>query len=85
MKISTEAIEAAARAVHELTGVGPWVRLVGHRKDALRLQMREALEASAPHLMAQAWQEGFKQGGPMHDEHYGEPDKHTVNPYKPNP
>lgn len=28
----------------------------------------------------QAWDEGFKQGGPMHDEHYGEPDKHTINP-----
>ena len=28
-----------------------------------------------------AWDEGFKQGGPMHDEHYGEPDKHTINPY----
>jgi len=32
-------------------------------------------------LMREAWAEGFKQGGPMHDEHYGEPDKHKINPY----
>lgn len=31
---------------------------------------------------AEAWQEGFKQGGPMHDEHYDDPDAHTRNPYR---
>lgn len=28
-----------------------------------------------------AWQEGFKQGGPMHDVFYDDPDAHTRNPY----
>lgn len=32
--------------------------------------------------MARAWDEGFKQGGPMHDEHYEDPDAHTRNPYR---
>lgn len=36
-------------------------------------------------LMHEAWAEGFKQGGPMHDEHYGEPDKHKINPYDATP
>jgi hypothetical protein len=36
-------------------------------------------------LMQEAWDEGFKQGGPMHDEHYGEPDKHKINPYGATP
>lgn len=31
---------------------------------------------------AKAWDEGFKQGGPMHDEKYGEPDAHRRNPYR---
>lgn len=28
-----------------------------------------------------AWAEGFKQGGPMHDENYDDPDAHRRNPY----
>jgi hypothetical protein len=31
---------------------------------------------------AQAWDEGFKQGGPMHDENMDDPDAHTRNPYR---
>ena len=30
----------------------------------------------------QAWSEGFKQGGPMHDVNYDDPDAHTRNPYE---
>lgn len=52
------------------------------------LRVVQALEANKGvllptinQLMAEAWAEGFKQGGPMHDEHHGEPDKHTINPY----
>jgi hypothetical protein len=33
-------------------------------------------------IKAQAWDEGFKQGGPMHDENYDDPDAHTRNPYR---
>lgn len=32
--------------------------------------------------LAKAWQEGFKQGGPMHDVNYDDPDAHTRNPYR---
>ena len=35
--------------------------------------------------MARAWSEGFKQGGPMHDEDYNHPDAHKINPYKAQP
>ena len=30
----------------------------------------------------QAWSEGFKQGGRMHDVNYDDPDAHTRNPYE---
>lgn len=33
-------------------------------------------------VKAEGWDEGFKQGGPMHDEFYGEPDRHKINPYR---
>ena len=32
-------------------------------------------------VAAKAWDEGFKQGGPMHDVNYDDPDAHTRNPY----
>ena len=69
--IPDKAVEAAAAAIQ--------VRLA--RNIGLNDLARAILEAGAPHMLRQAWAEGFKQGGPMHDEHYGEPDKHTVNPY----
>ena len=33
-------------------------------------------------VAAKAWDEGFKQGGPMHDVNYDDPDAHTRNPYR---
>jgi hypothetical protein len=35
-------------------------------------------------VRADAWDEGFKQGGPMHDVNYDDPDAHTRNPYREN-
>lgn len=32
--------------------------------------------------LARAWQDGFKQGGPMHDVNFDDPDAHTRNPYR---
>ena len=52
--------------------------------DALK-QNNRVLSPTIQGLMAEAWDEGFKQGGPMHDEHYGEPDKHKINPYRATP
>lgn len=42
----------------------------------------EHLEPALAALLAAAWDEGFKQGGPMHDENYDDPDAHTRNPYR---
>lgn len=44
--------------------------------------LRAALEAALPLVATQAWDEGFKQGGPMHDVNYDDPDAHTRNPYR---
>lgn len=33
-------------------------------------------------LLAKAWDEGFEQGGPMHDVNCDDPDAHTRNPYE---
>lgn len=33
-------------------------------------------------LMFEAWAEGHKQGGPMHDENLDDPDAHNRNPYE---
>lgn len=33
-------------------------------------------------FLAKAWDEGYKQGGPMHDVDYDDPDAHTRNPYR---
>jgi hypothetical protein len=71
--VSKEAAIDAAAAAIMVRADGPIV---------LRQFAAAIVEAAAPHLQESAWDEGFKQGGPMHDEHYGEPDKHTINPYR---
>lgn len=40
------------------------------------------LLAAAQPLMAIAWDEGFKQGGPMHDVNYDDPGAYRRNPYR---
>lgn len=44
--------------------------------------LRAALEAALPLVAAKAWDEGFKQGGPMHDVNMDYPNAHTRNPYR---
>jgi hypothetical protein len=58
------------------------------RSDLVR-RLADALEASVSlaadrdrEMKAQGWDEGFKQGGPMHDVNYDDPDAHTRNPYR---
>jgi hypothetical protein len=57
-----------------------------HWRDTFARHVSEALSSAGFGLVKEAqaggWDEGFKQGGPMHDEHYGEPDKHKINPYR---
>lgn len=57
--------------------------------EALADRLIQAVEAkhgvllpAVRQLMFEAWAEGFKQGGPMHDVNYDDPDAHTRNPYE---
>lgn len=50
--------------------------------DALDENQNVLLRA-VQQLMFEAWAEGFKQGGPMHDVNYDDPDAHRRNPYEP--
>jgi len=65
--IPDEAVEAAAEAIDYAlqTGMG-----VGD-------MARDALEAAAPHLLAQGWDEGYKAG--LFDKEYY---AHNPNPHK---
>lgn len=40
------------------------------------------LAAELAAAAAKAWDEGYKQGGPMRDVNYDDPDAHTRNPYR---
>lgn len=53
-------------------------QLVAHQADMLTAAGFGPVKEAA----AVAWQEGFKQGGPMHDVNYDDPDAHTRNPYR---
>ena len=46
-----------------------------------RDQFQRALAEHDRQVKAEAWAEGFKQGGPMHDADMDDPDAHTRNPY----
>lgn len=50
--------------------------------DLMANSSLDALRAVVTELLAAAWDDGFKQGGPMHDEYYGDPDAHRRNPYR---
>lgn len=77
--IPAEAVEAAARVAYAARpakyyidgSVVTWERLGDPRGGQLRKDqelsiMRAALEAAAPHLMAAAWDEGFRRGNFWH-------------------
>ena len=66
--IPAEAIEAAANAISESSGMrfdGFWSRVEDlepeDREYALR-EARAALEAAAPYMMAEVWQSAYDQG-----------------------
>jgi hypothetical protein len=82
MTVPDEAVEAAAQRVWWEFEGRPWLHATDEMKDPYLYQVRLALTAAAPFIAAQAWDEGFKQGGPMHDVNYDDPDAHTRNPYR---
>lgn len=53
-----------------------------YTNQAIRLWVVEAVEGIVTKAKAEAWDEGYKQGGPMHDVNYDDPDAHTRNPYR---
>lgn len=64
-----------------------WVEIVGDEggsmDDTLYLRhLAHFIRARDAEVQAKAWDEGYKQGGPMHDVDYDDPDAHTRNPYK---
>ena len=60
--IPAEAVEAAAKAIHEAGGFYKWEDPEGWREQAANLEARPALEAAAPYMLAQAWDEGYTLG-----------------------
>lgn len=84
--ISEEAVEAAAMA-HFENGWGDsrkWEDAEVEAQSEARNDMRAALEAAAPHLLAQAWQEG-NDIGYNEAECHGDGDGPSRNPYRPTP
>ncbi|AYN57303.1 hypothetical protein PBI_BRIDGETTE_37 [Arthrobacter phage Bridgette] len=59
--IPDEAVEAAAKVLdpHTMSSGGA---LAGKFREATRAEARAILEAAAPYLMAQAWDEGVEVG-----------------------
>lgn len=71
--IPAEAIEAAAMAILAVTP-DVWELQSTGTKDRYRWDAQAALEAAAPHLLAEAWEAG-KEAGHL-DYHW------TPNPYR---
>lgn len=72
MNISDEAVEAAAKATYSSDGLNAWTLEDVSTHNHYRRKARASLEAAAPHLMAQAWDEGvayvFEGGAEVSDE-----------------
>jgi len=82
MNIIDEAVEAAARVI---SGVPYGFEKAGRRyQESIRTQARAALEAAAPHLVAEAYDRGFEDGrerGGWEEAPVTEEPKFT-NPYR---
>jgi hypothetical protein len=83
MNISDEAVEAAAKPLWEPNEHDDtWASEFPTYKDYLKAEARKVLEAAAPYLMAQAWDEGGVAA--IEREHtYGREEKAKYsNPYR---
>lgn len=85
--IPDEAVEAAARAMVGASknwSLEEWdAPFIPERyKDRYRTQARAALEAAAPHLMGQAWDEGEGAGGLNHAAEECPELEQIKNPYR---
>lgn len=75
---AAQAISLAPWADLSITEQVRWLNAAGRLAEAGLL----ATPAHDAAVAAKAWDEGFKQGGPMHDVHLDDPDAHTRNPYR---
>ena len=75
--IPDAAVEAAAAAHLEERGESTWEDLTEHGRLQRRLWMRAALEAAAPHMLAQAWEAGGRAATGTYDTGYP-----AHNPYR---
>lgn len=62
MDIPDEAVEAAARAAAKDEDASNWDDEHEHYRNGWLNRMQVALEAAAPHLMAEAFEQGQKSG-----------------------
>lgn len=81
MNIPEKAVEIVADTLAQSARAQSLDELRREVREGFRSQAFDLLEFIAPSIAAQAWQEGFKQGGPMHDVDCDDPDAHTRNPY----
>ncbi|UYM26585.1 hypothetical protein SEA_BAUER_36 [Arthrobacter phage Bauer] len=73
--IPDEAVEAAAKVLDPQT-MGSGGALAEKFQEATRAEARAILEAAAPHLMAQAWEDGYHAA--LSDGY----EYQTANPYR---
>lgn len=78
MDIPEEAVEAAATAIFANVEV---IQTRGYAAEIARL----ALEAAAPHMLAEAWEEGEVAGQDNRDSNRGYNIEHKYNPYRSQP
>lgn len=75
--IPVEAVEAAAKAVYEDTFGKSWEDESEDYRNELRETQRLALEAAAPYMLAEAWDEGGRAATGTYDTGYP-----SRNPYR---
>jgi hypothetical protein len=82
MNISDKAVEMAAFAQSERDRPGMWVHETESYKEALRRDARLHLEAAAPHLMAEAWDQCAEAYEGRRQEPGSSRKPPLVNPYR---
>lgn len=81
MTVPDEAVEAAAKVL-AVQAWGEWEYVPTELRRRFIRDAQTIIDTAAPFIAAKAWDEGFKQGGPMHDVNMDNPDAHTRNPYR---
>jgi len=70
MSVPDEAVEAAAKAASKDDAEPNWYLETERFRNTWRIRMRAALEAAAPILMSEAWDEGVNDGTWNAEHHF---------------